>query len=859
MNSVALLVRIAPLVLVGTLAASGGDRQAVATDVARRASTSADAVPEGLAASDWSSIRAAHEAGRHKIFAVDCGSGSENSWTSRNPGQGLNTMFDERGFTTRSDVGSWSWGLELEGYGWKATNPVTTPRATSIDGGRLSRVWDDCLTEWYVNDSRGLEHGFTVARRPSSAKSPLTLDLSIRGGLQTLVSSDGRNVAFTDVQGGAALHYNGLTVIDAGGETVAAKWSVIGGDRLRLQVDDATAHYPLTIDPLVQQAYLKASNSESGDAFGRSVAVSGDTVVVGAPNERSGATGVNGNQADNSASASGAAYVFVRSNGVWSQQAYLKASNTGVDDRFGGSVAISGDTVLVGAYLERSNATGVNGNQANNSALDSGAAYVFIRSGGVWSQQAYLKASNTGAGDRFGCAVAISGDTLVVGAEQEDSPATGHNSSPANNGAENAGAAYVFNRFGGVWSQEICLKASNTGVDDRFGRSVAISGDTLVVGAEREASRATGVNGNQADNSESGSGAAYVFARSNGVWIQQAYVKASNTGSGDSFGYSVALSGDTLVVGAEGESSNATGVNGNQADNSEPGSGAAYVFTRSDDVWSQQGYLKASNAEAFDRFGWSVAVSGSTVVVGAYNESGAATGVNGGQGNGVGASGAAYVFFRAGGVWSQQAYLKASNTGLLDQFGGSVAVSGDTVVVGADAEGSNATGVNGNQADNSAMDSGAAYVFTLPNSVTYCTAGTSTNGCVPSISATGWPSLAATSGFSITVANVEGQKQGLLFYGLSGRTATAWGAGGTSFHCVKAPTQRMQSQNSGGTSGLCDGVLSEDWLAYLAAHPSALGQPFAAGATINAQAWYRDPSAVKSTNLSDALEFVTQP
>ncbi len=860
MRSIASLVRIAPLVLVGTLTASGADRTGMAPDGASRAAGATDSVPEGLAASDWSSIRGAYEAGRHKIIAVEGVGGTEDGWSARNPGQGLNTAFDERGFTATPDGGGWSWGLDLRSYGWDAANVVTTPRATSTDGGRLSRVWDERLTEWYVNDSRGLEHGFTVASRPSSANAPLILDLSIRGGLQPVVSPDGRNVAFNDAHGGAALNYNGLTVFDAAGHTLTAQWSALGSDRLRLQVDDAGAHYPLTIDPIVQQAYLKASNTGASDNIGWTLAISGDTVVVGAHLEDSSATGVNGVQTNNGASESGAAYVFVRSGGVWSQEAYLKASNTGAGDNFGWSVAISGDTVVVGAYNEDSNATGVNGNQADNSAASSGAAYVFARSGGVWSQQAYLKASNTGPVDTFGYSVAISGDTVVVGARNEDSNAAGVNGNQADNSITTAGAAYVFVRSSGVWSQQAYLKASNPGANDFFGKSVAVSGDTVVVTAHWEDSNATGVNGNQADDSASIAGAAYVFVRSGGVWSQEAYLKASNTAPTEYFGWSVAVDGDTLAVGAVGEDSATTGVNGNQADNSLSESGAVYVFVRAGGVWSQEAYLKASNPGPGDWFGCAVAVDGDTLVVGAYPEDSNGTGVNGNQAdNSAANAGAAFVFVRSGGAWSQQAYLKASNTDAGDLFGHAVGVSGDTVVVGAPAEDSNTTGVNGNQADNSATSSGAAYVFTLPVPVTYCTAGTSTNGCVPSISSTGWPSIAATSGFSINVANVEGQKQGLVFYGLSGRTATVWGAGGTSFFCVKSPTKRMQAQSGGGTSGLCDGVLSEDWLAYLASHPLALGQPFSAGTTVNAQAWYRDPPAVKTSNLSNALEFVTQP
>lgn len=143
--------------------------------------------------------------------------------------------------------------------------------------------------------------------------------------------------------------------------------------------------------------------------------------------------------------------------------------------------------------------------------------------------------------------------------------------------------------------------------------------------------------------------------------------------------------------------------------------------------------------------------------------------------------------------------------------------------------------------------------------LSYCTAGTSTNGCVPSISPSGSPSVSASSGFTIHVSNVEGGKQGLVFYGISGRNASAWGSGSTSFLCVKSPTQRMTLASSGGTSGQCNGALSIDWLAYLSANPFALGAPFSGGVTVGAQAWYRDPPAVKTTNLSNALEFVTVP
>jgi len=463
---------------------------------------------------------------------------------------------------------------------------------------------------------------------------------------------------------------------------------------------------------LDQVVYGKASNTGAGDGFGFSVALSGDTLAVGAWGEDSAATGGNGNQADNSVSIAGAVYVFVRSGTTWTQQAYVKASNTGAGDQFGNSVALSGDTLAVGAYGEASAATGVNGTQADNSASYAGAVYVFVRSGTTWTQQAYVKAPNTGAGDQFGCSVALSGDTLAVGAVGEASAATGVNGTQADNSASAAGAVYVFVRSGATWTPQAYVKASNTGASDNFGNSVALSGDMLAVGARSEASAATGVNGNQADNSASGAGAVYVFVRSGTTWTQQAYVKASNLGAGDQFGDSVALSGDTLAVGALCEDSAATGVDGNQADNSASSAGAAYVFVRSGTTWTQQAYVKASNTGAGDQFGTPVALSGDTLAVGARSEASAATGVNGNQAdNSASGAGAVYVFVRSGATWMQRAYVKASNPGADGYFGYSAALSGDTLAVGAYGEASAATGVNGNQADNRASGAGAVYVF----------------------------------------------------------------------------------------------------------------------------------------------------
>ncbi len=463
--------------------------------------------------------------------------------------------------------------------------------------------------------------------------------------------------------------------------------------------------------------YVKASNTGAGDGFA-SVALSGDgnTLAVGAYGEASSSTGI-GSTPNELAPLAGAVYVFTRSAGAWSQQAYVKASNTGAGDGFGNSIALSGDgnTLAVGAFSEDSSTTGI-GSTPNELASTAGAVYVFTRSAGAWSQQAYVKASNTGDGDHFGWSVALNGDgnTLAVGALREDSSSTGIGSTP-NELAPLAGAVYVFTRSAGTWSQQAYVKASNTGASDQFGHSVALSGDgnTLAVGANGEASSTTGI-GSTPNELASGAGAVYVFTRSAGTWSQQAYVKASNTGAGDNFGAAVALSGDgnTLAVGAPFEDSSTTGI-GSTPNELALDAGAVYVFTRSAGAWSQQAYVKASNTGAGDHFGWPIALSGdgNTLAVGADGEASSTTGINSTPDEAAFGAGAVYVFTRTAGSWSQQAYVKASNTGADDRFD-SVALSddGNTLAVGAWVEDSSTTGI-GSTPNELASGAGAVYLY----------------------------------------------------------------------------------------------------------------------------------------------------
>lgn len=478
-----------------------------------------------------------------------------------------------------------------------------------------------------------------------------------------------------------------------------------------------TKTYTLTVTrqsgaSFAQQAYAKASNSGFEDQFGLSVTVSGNSLAVGAPFEKSVATGIDGDQTDDSVEGAGAVYIFTRSSGSWSQQAYIKAPYAEFNDQFGTSVALSGNTLAVGAPLEDSSATGFNGNAADNAAANSGAVFVYVRSAGVWSQQGYLKASNSESGDQFGGAIALFEDTLAVGAVQEDSSARGVNSSQTNNSAGGSGAVYVFSRNSGVWSQQAYIKASNTDADDQFGTSVSLSVNTLAVGAINEDSAVRIVDGDDTDNSRGNSGAVFIFTRSNGVWSQQAYIKSSNSDANDQFGTVVSIFGDTLAVGVPLEDSSDKGIGGSGNDNIIASSGAVYIYTRSGVTWSQQTYIKASNAQFEDNFGVSLALSGDTLAVSADFEDSSDVGMNGDETlDDAQDSGAVYLFTRTGGVWSQYAYLKASNTEFDDRFGASVDLSGDTLAVGASLEDSDTDGVGGIESDNGALGSGAVYVW----------------------------------------------------------------------------------------------------------------------------------------------------
>ncbi len=397
--------------------------------------------------------------------------------------------------------------------------------------------------------------------------------------------------------------------LEDGGST-----SINGSQNDNTKVDAGAAYvFTRSGDAWMQQAYIKPTNAASYDRFGTAIALDADTLAIGASD----------------ALGTGAAYVFFREDSLWTQQAIVRATNLGADD-FGGRLDVQGDTLVVGAYFEDSSSTGVDGDELDENAGNSGAAYVFTRSGSIWTQQSYLKASNTEHGDGFGYAVALDGDTLAVGARYEDGGIAGVDGDDADNSMADAGAVYVFVRDGASWVQQAYVKPSNPGEGDHFGSSIALEGDTLVVGARFEDSSAT--DPQAPDESVVDSGAVYVFKRSGTVWAQEARLKASNPKALDKFGTGLAIRGDLLAVGAHGEASSNSFLDGdqeNRVDDSAPSSGAVLLFTRSGATWSQRAFVKAPNAGTGDLFGYAVDLASDGLVVGAYAESSAAKGING--------------------------------------------------------------------------------------------------------------------------------------------------------------------------------------------------------------------------------------
>jgi hypothetical protein len=665
--------------------------------------------------------------------------------------QRLSTSFTRSGVSVRS--GSAKVGLSLLAVGYGSTLASLARVAPSAHANRVLYQHPD-LDEWYANGPLGIEQGFTVAHAPGrSAVGPLTVTLALSGNVLAKLAEHGRGLTLTHA-GHPVLRYAALQASDSRGR-VLRSWLALEKGRIVLRVDTARAHYPLRIDPLIQQGEkLTGAGEIASGRFGYSVALSadGNTALIGARYDTP-----NGNEA-------GGAWVFTRSGSTWTQQGG-KLNGTGHagetlfdhigEGEFGVSVALSadGDTALIGAprdnyydgaawVFTRSGSTWTQqgerlvGDCTSNCANEgtgeigkgelgksvvlsadgdtaligapadnggAGAAWVFTRSGSTWSQQGekLIGTGEIGKGE-FGTSVALSedGDMALIGA-------------PADNGG--AGAAWVFTRSGSTWTQQgeklvgdCTSSCANEGTGETgegmFGTMVVLSadGDMALIGAP-------------ADNG--GAGAAWVFTRSGSTWTQQGEKlvgdctsSCANEGTGETgegkFGTSVALAedGDTALIGGP-------------ADNG--GKGAAWVFTRAGEVWSQQGQKLTGSEEGNSEFGYSVALSedGDTALIGGPEDDTA--------------TGAVWVFTRAGGVWSQQGPKLTGGEEGNSQFGVLVALSadGDTALIGG-------------PGDND--DAGAAWVFTRAGGVW------SQQG--PKLTGTGETGIGGIGGFGVSVA-----------------------------------------------------------------------------------------------------------
>lgn len=421
----------------------------------------------------------------------------------------------------------------------------------------------------------------------------------------------------------------------------------------------------------VQQAKLVAADRAQDDYFAYSVALNGDYAVIGAYREDQNALGAV-TLAD-----AGSAYIFTRSGTTWTQQQKIVASDRAATDYFGYAVAIDGDKILVGAYLEDHDAAG------GNLLSGAGSAYIFSRTGTVWIQQQKLVAADRKSSDGFGRALSISGNRAVIGAWNQDGDATG------NNPVSDAGSAYVFLFNGTAWSQEQKLVCSVRASQDLFGHAVAVDGTQIIVGAPNE------------DENEIGkypvtnAGGSYIFLHNATAWLQSQKIVYRGLSSADNFGQSVSISGNYAIVGSLNDDED---VNGN---NSLKESGAAYIFYRNNGIWTFQQKLVASDRSEFDNFGNAVAIDGDYAIVGSWtNDSGAVAGSPA-----VFGAGSVYIFHRNGTNWIQQQKIVAADRTVNDYFGHAVDIKGDFIVVGADSDDEDATG------SNPFPSSGSAYIF----------------------------------------------------------------------------------------------------------------------------------------------------
>jgi hypothetical protein len=388
--------------------------------------------------------------------------------------------------------------------------------------------------------------------------------------------------------------------------------------------------------------------------------------------------------------------------------------------------------------------------------------------------------------------LSLDGDTLLIGSPDD----------------LQRGAVLQYARTGGVWQHQATFRSQSTLAGDAFGETMARSMGTLVVGSPGS------------DIGAVDSGAVTVFESVGTAWVEKATLFPAVAAPNQQFGRAVHCTSDYIAVGTP--SASVSGV---------AGAGNVTIFARSLAGWQRVATVTSPNPSPGDRLGTAVHVAPGRVYAGAPRT------------NHCSGSGSVLVFDNTPLGWNYSASITPSACSVPRLFGQTLDVSGGKAIVGAAGSFLAGAGTDG------------CYIFELCGPIaSYCTGGTTANGCQSYMTASGVPSASASSGFVVSAVEVEGDKYGIIFYG-TGQSSFLWAMGGTSFVCVAPPHQRTGRHLSGGSPGTCQGVLSVDMNQFLSSNPTAIGAPYAAGTTLHAQAWFRDPGSPKQTSLSNGLTF----
>ncbi|MFN0110096.1 MAG: BACON domain-containing protein [Blastocatellia bacterium] len=670
------------------------------------------AIQQLKAEGSYSSLAAAYQTARYAVSSPVSNMGKapvdKTAPYAQNPRQHFNSYFTPEGAHLYVGASRVSLQLTAAGYGEQLT--AVGSGEVKTQNNRVEIAHHPAIKEWFVNKPDGLEHGFTLAAPLSDKRDSemLRLKLSVKGNLVARAVSDGQALSWHDDKGAEVLNYSGLKVTDADGKSLAARMTAERGNVI-FEVDDRGANYPVTIDPTFTAHSKLNRPDEEADSFGAAVATNGATIVVGAPQTDAGAL-----------NSTGAAYIFAREGSLWAFRQKLLSAGLRANDRFGSSVAMSGSTIVVGTP----------GFDSSPSVANTGSAYVYAFNNGAWIIQQILVQPSPQAGEGFGQSVAIDGNTVVVGCpvftnnrgrvavftavgggwqfrenlnfQPQDGDQFGASVSVSGNTIvagiplrdiifQNTGSVRLFDFNGTTWAFTQEVQALDGEGMDEFGTSVSIRGNKLVVGAIFDSSPgisshgsayyftrpavgqpwafqrkflptnlvANTTYGNSVALSGStivvgtlGAQVAYIYEEVFGQWLEQKLNRPSG-----SFGWSVAVGGDVVVVG--------------DPDNPTDGD-AALVYQRTGFSWAESGRLSASASATNDLFGSSVAMEGNTIVVGAS-----------GQSNGTASSGAVYVFTKErGGYWNYQQTLRVNSSVQHPNFGHVVGISSNTIAVG---------------------------------------------------------------------------------------------------------------------------------------------------------------------------------